>query len=186
MATSDSIEFIGPDPRIFQSDMYQVWVGHDPRDTSAYWNKVEKALGVRAGQATKGQDFQCRILLALETWEEPDRRLPCSIVDRASADNYLREESKYWSTLLDKSSIFSNMLEPAWYQAEEKYAPELPPICPADVITTRLDRTAVGFWLIEQAVFPDPDDDPFTRANHAGKTVVKMVGQHPEICLFDL
>jgi len=187
MANNASIEFIGPDPRIFQPDMHQVWLGDDPRVISTYLKKIEETLGVQAGQATTGQALECRILLALETWKEPDRRQGGrSIVDRASVDNYLHEESQEWSSLLDKSGPFGAILEPAWYRAQEKYAPKFPPISPAEIITTRLDRTAVGFWLFEPAAFPDPDHDPFTRANNAGKTVVNMVGKYPEICLFNL
>jgi hypothetical protein len=188
MANSASIEFIGPDPRVFQPDMHQVWVGDDPRVISVYWDKIEKALEVRAGEAATGQAFQCRILLALETWEEPDQhqRQRHSIVDSGSVCDYLLKESKQWCSLLDKSSQFGELLESAWYRAQEKYTPNFPPVCPWDIITTRLDRTAVGFWLFEPKAFPELGSDPFTGANHEGKTVVNMVGQYPELCLFDI
>lgn len=188
MANSSSIDFVGLDPRPFQPDLHQVWVGEDPRGIPIYWRRIEEALGVRAGQAARGQAFQCRILVALETWREPDRYSanPHIIVDRTSAIQYLRQECESWDSLHGKSGIFGAVLEPFWYTAQDKYTPDLPPISPSEVITTRLDLTAIGFWLFEPTAFSDPNHDHFTSANVVGKTVVKLVGKHPELCLFGI
>jgi hypothetical protein len=96
------------------------------------------------------------------------------------------QEWKQWDSLLNKSGQFGVLLELAWYRAQERYGLDLPPIAPADVLTTRLDCTAVGFWLFAPTAFPDPDHDPFTGANHEGKTIVKLVGKQPELCIFGL
>lgn len=186
MANSSCIEFIRPDPRIIQQDLNQVWLGHDPRTIPGYWSRVEETLKVRAGQATKGEAFQCQLLVAQETWEEAYDLYPLRCInDHASVTDFLRGERKDWDGIFNHFPETVKFLKDFWYKGQAKYTPDLDPISPSDVIS-RLGNTAVGFWLFDLTALPDPKDDRFTGANVEGKTVVGLVGKQPELCLFDI
>ncbi|KAF2802221.1 uncharacterized protein BDZ99DRAFT_469003, partial [Mytilinidion resinicola] len=153
VARAPTFERLQRDPRPIAEDLKQVFEESDQRDVFLSWRRLLQHWRIAPVRV------EYRVLLTMDPAGDPDDE----IMDRESAEGYLRREDEKWKRV-----------SPEKAQAED---------------LEKVVRPAFGFWLFPLETFGPMREEGTVEEEgykHRAKTMLDLTGYWPELAVADL